>query len=221
MSTPGTRLALFDADGVLLDSLTPHLRICEDKNRELNLGLTIPTPAEMKEMVRRNVRISPMKHFFTAVGFPDALAERADADYQATFARDYPSPCYAGIDAALTALRDAGFVLGIVTANVRANVVAALGPSAALFRPDLIIAKDTLAGTKSDGIVAAMSLCAATRERTVYIGDQPGDLEAARAAGVPFVAAAYGWGFAAHGNPFPTVTGVGELPDCLGRLIPA
>ena len=90
-------------------------------------------------------------------------------DYQATFARDYPSPCYAGIDVALTALRDAGFVLGIVTANVRANVVAALGPSAALFRPDLIIAKDTLAGTKSDGIVAAMSLCAATRESTVYV----------------------------------------------------
>ena len=179
MSTPGTRLALFDADGVLLDSLTPHLRICEDKNRALNLGLTIPTAAEMKEMVRRNVRISPMKYFFTAVGFSDALAEQADADYQATFARDYPSPCYAGIDVALTALRDAGFVL-----------------------------------------VAAMSLCAATRESTVYIGDQPGDLAAARAAGVPFVAAAYGWGFAAHGNPFPTVTDVSELPDCLGRLIP-
>ena len=103
-------------------------------------------------------------------------------------------------------------MLGIVTANVRANVVAALGPSAALFRPDLIIAKDTLAGTKSDGIVAAMSLCAATRESTVYVGDQPGDLEAARAAGVPFVAAAYGWGFAAQGNPFPTVS---DSASCL------
>src|SRR6478735_8396639 len=84
--TPGTRLALFDADGVLLDSLSPHLQICADKSREFNLGLTIPSPEEMKAMIRRKVRISPMKDFFTAVGFPDDIAEQADRDYQATFA---------------------------------------------------------------------------------------------------------------------------------------
>jgi phosphoglycolate phosphatase len=215
----GIRLALFDADGVLLDSLTPHLRICEDKNRELGLGLTIPTPDEMKRMIRRGVRISPMKYFFTAVGFPDQLAERADADYQARFARDYPSPIYPGVDAALGALRARGFTLGIVTANVRANVVAALGASAGHFRSDCVFAKDTLAGSKADAIVAAMALCGAAPARAVYVGDQPADWEAARAAGVPFVAAAYGWGFAAEGNPFPAVRDVSELPDCLDVLV--
>jgi phosphoglycolate phosphatase-like HAD superfamily hydrolase len=219
--TSQARLALFDADGVLLDSLTPHLQICADKNREYDLGLTIPTPERMKEMVRRNVRISPMKYFFTAVGFPEEAAERADRDYQATFARDYASPVYAGVDAALTALRDAGFALGIVTANVHANVVAALGPIASLFRADLILAKDTRPGSKADAILAAMALCGTTPARTVYVGDQPADLEAARSAGVPFVAAAYGWGFAAEGNPFPAVADPSDLPACLGRLLPS
>jgi phosphoglycolate phosphatase len=214
------RLALFDADGVLLDSLTPHLQICEDKNREFNLGLTIPAPEAMKELVRRHVRISPMKYFFTAVGFPEDLAERADRDYQATFARDYISPVYPGVGDALGALRDAGFALGIVTANVHANVVAALGSLASLFRADLILAKDTRPGSKADAILAAMALCGATPAQTVYVGDQPADWEAARAAGVPFVAAAYGWGFAAEGNPFPAVADPRELPACLDRLVP-
>jgi phosphoglycolate phosphatase-like HAD superfamily hydrolase len=216
----GTRLALFDADGVLLDSLTPHLQICEAKNREYDLGLTIPTADEMKEMIRRKVRISPMKYFFTAVGFPDDLAERADRDYQATFARDYASPVYPGVPEALAALRDAGFTLGIVTANTHANVVAALGPTAALFGADLILAKDNHPGPKSDAIRTAMSLHGATPARTVYIGDQPADWEAARTAGVPFVGAAYGWGFAADGNPFPVVTEPRELPACLSHLLP-
>jgi phosphoglycolate phosphatase-like HAD superfamily hydrolase len=217
---PITRLALFDADGVLLDSLSPHLQICADKSREFNLGLTIPSPEEMKAMIRRKVRISPMKDFFTAVGFPDDLAERADRDYQATFARDYASPVYPGVHEALAALRDAGFTLGIVTANIHANVMAALGATAAFFDADLILAKDNHPGPKSDAILTAMSLHGATRERTVYIGDQPADWEAARTAGVPFVAAAYGWGFAAEGNPFPAVSDPRELPACLARLIP-
>lgn len=218
--TTGPRLALFDADGVLLDSLAPHLQICADKSRELGLGLTIPTPAALKEMVRRNVRISPMRYFFTAVGFPEDAARRADADYQATFARDYPSPVYTGVDAALSALRRAGFALGIVTANVHSNVMAALGPCAAYFREDCIFAKDTGPASKSDAIAAALSRCGITHERTIYVGDQPADLDAAQAAGVRFVAAAYGWGFAPHGNPFPTVCDVSELPGRLASLIP-
>ena len=109
---------------------------------------------------------------------------------------------------------------GSSTANVHANVVAALGPTAAVFRGDLILAKDNHPGTKADTIVAAMSLCGTTPARTVYIGDQPADWEAARAAGVPFVAAAYGWGFAAEGNPFPAVADPSELPACLDRLLP-
>ena len=38
----GYSAVLFDVDGVLLDSLTPHLQICKDKNEEYGLGLTIP-----------------------------------------------------------------------------------------------------------------------------------------------------------------------------------
>ena len=39
------KLVLFDVDGVLLDSLVPHLRICQDKSREYQLNL--PNEAEI------------------------------------------------------------------------------------------------------------------------------------------------------------------------------
>jgi hypothetical protein len=68
------KLVLFDVDGVLLDSLVPHLRICQDKSREYQLNLRIPNPSEFRTMVRAGVKISPMKFMFMAVGFPEALA---------------------------------------------------------------------------------------------------------------------------------------------------
>lgn len=55
---------VFDVDGVLIDSLEPHLRLCRDKNIEYSLGLTIPSVEEFKALVRSGVKVSPMKFFF-------------------------------------------------------------------------------------------------------------------------------------------------------------
>ena len=95
---------LFDADGVLLDSLTPHLKICQDKSDEYGLGLEIPEPPEFKEMVRRGIRISPMKHFFLAVGFPEEFAEPANRQYQAIFMQAYKPVPFSCVHATLSAL---------------------------------------------------------------------------------------------------------------------
>src|SRR5438128_2154126 len=80
---------LFDVDGVLLDSLGPHLQICKDKSLEYGLGLSIPSADDFRKMVHEGVKISPMKVFFQAVGFPSAYAERAAEQYNKTFVRDY------------------------------------------------------------------------------------------------------------------------------------
>ena len=76
---------LFDVDGVLVDSLDAHLRICRDKSDEFGLGLDIPDAAALQNMLKRGVVISPMVHFFHAVGMPMAFAERADSDYRREF----------------------------------------------------------------------------------------------------------------------------------------
>src|SRR5216684_8368777 len=110
---------IFDVDGVLLDSLGPHLQICADKNVEYGLGLSIPTPLAFKKMVRAGVKISPMKFFFQAVGFPSHYADLATAQYNDTFMRDYAPKPFPHVGDMLSKLTTSGLRLGIVTSNVR------------------------------------------------------------------------------------------------------
>ena len=97
-------LVLFDVDGVLLDSSTPHLQICRDKSREYRLDLSIPSEAEFRTMVKQGVVISPMVCLFKAVGFPDALAEKATDEYQQIFMRDYAPQPFADLETRLQRL---------------------------------------------------------------------------------------------------------------------
>ena len=200
-----TRLVLFDVDGVLLDSLGPHLKICEDKRREYGLDLRIPTPDELCAMVLRGVKISPMIDFFKAVGFPDHLAGRADDDYRRIFMTDYAPQPFPVIHETLRELHDQGFVLGIVTSNVRANVVTPLAASMPFFRSDCVLAKDSFAPfSKATAIEKVVARCGVPKDCVTYVGDQPADADAAKAAGVEFLGAAYGWGISGN-EDFPSV----------------
>ena len=208
----GLRAVLFDVDGVLLDSLTPHLKISEDKSLEYGLGLRIPDSAEFKQMVRAGVRISPMKLFFRAVGFPEPFAEKADADYQQTFMESYAPRPFPGMRETLKALQSDGLKLGIVTSNVRANVLRAIGPSMGYFCADCIFAKDDLPDApKSEAIRRALVALDVGPREVLYVGDQPADWEAAKAAGVDFLGVTYGWGISDQDKDFPTVNSISAV----------
>jgi N-acetyl-D-muramate 6-phosphate phosphatase len=200
---------MFDVDGVLLDSLTPHLQICEDKNREYQLGLAIPRPEEFRQMVRRGVKISPMKFFFQAVGFPSKYADRAFEQYQGTFMRDYRPEPFPQIDEMLFKLASAGLKLGIVTSNVRSNVDAALGPNMRFFEPKCIITKDDYASdSKKDALLSAAKRLNVDIISTIYVGDQPADWVAAKETGAGFLGVTYGWGISENDTDFPVVNDV-------------
>ena len=206
------RVALFDVDGVLLDSLTPHLKMCEDKSKEYGLGLRIPTPGEFKELARSDVPISPMKCFFMAVGFPEEFAERANLQYQAVFMKKYSPTTFPCVQSTLRVIHEAGLKMGIVTSNVRANVVEALGQSIRFFQPDCILSKDDMAlASKHQAIGLALSKLQADPTEAIYIGDQLSDWEAAKQAGVHFLGAAYGWGISDKDTDFPIVRKVAEI----------
>jgi phosphoglycolate phosphatase len=181
-------LVLFDVDGVLLDSLTPHLQICKDKR------------------VRKGIRISPMKYFFEAVGFPSKYADLAFLQYKETFIRDYSPKPFPQIDEMLFRLTSAGLRLGIVTSNVRANVDAALGLNMRFFHPECIFTKeDTVIDSKVDAILSAAKNLGVNIIEVIYVGDQPSDWIAAKEAGANFLGVTYGWGISDEDKDFSTV----------------
>ncbi len=54
-------------------------------------------------------------------------------------------------------------------------------------------------------------------ERAIYVGDTMGDCEAARAAGIPFLHAAYGFGSVPDA---PAVHAFSEIPAAIARMLP-
>ncbi|HKS58206.1 MAG TPA: HAD family hydrolase [Steroidobacteraceae bacterium] len=210
----------FDVDGVLVDSLASHLAICRDKSREFKLDLQIPDATQLRAMVARGVTISPMKEFFLAVGFPEPLAERADEDYRREFARRYPLRPFPGATEMLDELAEQGIPLGFVTSNTRAIVESALGGATEVFRPDLrFTVDDPRRLGKAEALRAGAAIVQAPAAEVIYVGDQPKDFEAARAAGMKFVGVTFGWGILAGDARFETVESIDELRDYLLKRI--
>ena len=210
---------MFDVDGVLLDSLEPHLRICEDKNREYDLALKIPNDADLKEMVRRGVEINPMDRFFLAVGFPPEFAEKAFAQYKKIFSEKYSPRPFPYVHETLKRLQEAGYTMGVVTSNVVANIVQALGPSMDFFEPTCIYTADNMAKlSKGEALKAAMARLEASGSETTYVGDQPSDWEAAKEAGTGFLGVTYGWGISREEKRFAVAQDVVDICNFfLGR----
>ncbi len=207
---------IFDVDGVLLDSLGPHLAICRDKSVEYGLDLAIPDAEQFKAMIRSGVAISPMEQCFLAVGFPPAEAKRATAEYDRDFMHDYAPKPFPDVSASLHALRRAGYRLGIVTANVRGNIEKSLGEDMKCFEPELCFTHDAMKDmTKADALeVIAQRLGAAPRD-CVYVGDQPADFRAAQSAGFQFMGVTYGWGISAGDMGFRTFGSLAEVCEVL------
>ena len=219
------RAAFFDVDGVLVDSLGQHLRICEDMNKELGLGLTIPDAPQLKRRIRSGVRISPMKFFFLAVGFPESAAELADVQYQRVFMQRYTPLPFPGVDLMLAHLAANGVSLGLVTANVSSNVDLALGELLGRFDPRFRFTKDDpRALSKADALKAAVHELELEPHEAIYVGDLDSDGTAARDAGVPFLGVTYGWGistddesvFRTAGDP----SGIAEVVLTARDLVP-
>jgi len=195
-----------------------HLKICEDLSRQYGLGLQIPTPAELKKLARTGVRISPMKNFFMAVGFGEQDAERADAYYRAHFMEKYAPAPFPGVEELVRSLREAGLVLGIVTANVRANIEKALGETWGLFDPKLHYTYDHIQGfTKARALEDGVRVLGMTPGDVIFVGDQLADCDAARQAGVEFVGVSYGWGIAREDTASDVVRNIKELELYLQR----
>lgn len=193
---------LFDLDGTLADT-APDLggalnRVLQEEGRP-------PLPADTTRPI-----ISHGVRGLLRVGFgltPDdnayaALAERLLAHYTANICAE--TRLFDGMDALLATLERDGIHWGIVTnkpTRFTDPLVAALGLTQ---RAACIVSGDTTARPKPwpDPLLHACTLAAVSPARTLYVGDDIRDIQAGHAAGMPAIAAA--WGYLGTDDPIHT-----------------
>lgn len=187
------RAVLFDLDGTLADT-APDLGGAVNRMRErrgmapLSLDLLRPVASSgARGMLGVGFDITPQ-----AEGY-EALRDEFLTEYEAALDRD--SRLFEGMADCLVELQSRGLRWGIVTNKAErftGPVVAGLGLAKGA---SVVIAGDTTPHAKPHPaplLEACRRLGIAPRE-AVYVGDDLRDMEAARAAGMPCIAAAYGY----------------------------
>ena len=187
------RLVLFDLDGTLVDTaedLATALNRCRDRR-----GLP-PTPLqELRPWTSHGARGLIGRAFGLAPsdpGYEELRAEFLDYYEQAVCVH---SRLYEGVEQTLQAIEASSLQWGVVTnkpARFTAPLLRALGLES---RAACVVSGDTAARPKPDPapILHALEACSVRAFDCVYIGDDPRDVQAGRAAGVRTVAAAYGY----------------------------
>jgi N-acetyl-D-muramate 6-phosphate phosphatase len=212
MSVP-LRAAFFDVDGVLVDSLADHLQFCQDTASEFGLKLRVPPVEPFRVLIGAGLRVSPMRYFFRAVGFPEDTIDRAVIAYENKFMERYHPKRFVGVESMLATLKRAGLELGLVTSNTRSNVVPALGDALRYFDDRCLFFFDRYPEPKSKEwcLREGARLLGVEPSESAYIGDQPADVEAAIAAGTHFLGVTYGWGISQASEQYRTANSTSEI----------
>jgi phosphoglycolate phosphatase-like HAD superfamily hydrolase/predicted Rossmann-fold nucleotide-binding protein len=205
------KAVFFDVDGVLLDSLSPHLKFCRDKASEHKLSIQIPDEQQFRLMLASGFKGSPMAEFLRTAGFPDELIGPIVDDYQKNFAARYPSKKFDGVDQMLEALYGTGVPLGLVTSNVSQNVIPALGKAMAYFQDNLVFFKDRGGDKKATALAKGASNLQVAPETCAFVGDQQSDADAAYDAGLRFLGVTCGWGILGTEGRFKTVNSAAQI----------
>jgi N-acetyl-D-muramate 6-phosphate phosphatase len=196
MPPAGLKLVLFDLDGTLIDSAPDLAGAANDLRAARGLA---PLPFdELRPMVGAGARGMVGTAFGVKPGEPDfeALRDAFLTIYQGRLLRE--TAVFAAVPAVLAALEQAGLAWGIVTnkaGRFAMPVVEGLG-----LKPAVLVCGDTTPHAKPH---PAPLLEAARRLEVVaidcvYIGDDHRDIQAGRAAGMPALAAA--WGYLGQGE---------------------
>jgi phosphoglycolate phosphatase len=196
---PQMRGVLFDLDGTLVDS-APDLAGAANRLRADHDMPPLPL-AELRPMVGSGARGMVGVAFGVAPGESrfEVLRDAFLAHYEAGLLLE--TRPFDGVDALLTALEAAGVPWGIVTnkaARFTTPIVAGLG---LVQRATVVVCGDTTPHSKPhpEPLFAAARAMGLAPESVVYVGDDLRDAQAARAAGMPMIAAT--WGYLGLGEP--------------------
>lgn len=186
------RGALFDLDGTLLDS-APDMLATVNRMRATRGLAALPLEA-IRPHVSRGARAMSAAAFGEG-GLP--VDDAVVAEFLAVYAEELGrhSVLFEGVDAMLAALEADGVRWGVVTNKpeyLAARIIPQLGWAS---RCAVLVGGDTLTERKPHPLpllhaAAAIGLAPA---QCVYVGDDARDIQAAQAAGMPSVAALWGY----------------------------
>ena len=184
---------LFDLDGTLADT-------APDMARTVNLmrtqrGLAPVAQESVRPHVSQGARGLILSAFGIGSDHPEFAAMRAEfLDlYAGNLCID--TQLFAGMEELLARLESEAVAWGVVTNKFERfarPLIEALGLGG---RAAVIVGGDTCARAKPfpDPLLFATSTMGVTPSRTLYVGDDERDVQAARAAGMPVVVAGYGY----------------------------
>lgn len=184
---------LFDLDGTLIDS-APDLSAAADKMRT-DRGLTSLPLAQYRPMAGAGARGMIGVGFGIVPGDADfdALKEEFFKNYEACMLeRTY---AFEGVAELIAQINKAGLKWGVVT-NKSERFALPLTRAMPLFKSaQTIIGGDTTPHAKPHPapLLEGARQIGVSPERCAYVGDDERDIIAGRAAGMPTVAAAYGY----------------------------
>jgi phosphoglycolate phosphatase len=179
-------LAIFDFDGTLADSAGWFRSVINQV--ALRYGFRQVTDEELEAL-----RGQPSAAVIRSLGVPAWKMPFIANHMRQLVARDaHKIALFEGVDALLSSLAECGVTLALVTSNSEPNVRRILGQENAT-RIAHYACGASLFG-KASKFRTIIKATSADPRRTIAIGDEVRDLEAARKAGV--AAGAVGWGYA-------------------------
>ena len=207
----------FDLDGTLLET---HRDLGTAVNHALTIGGFAKVAVESaKDLIGGGAKIMLERAIAAQGGIDEARFRDLYKEMLAFYGKNYAvhTRPYPGAIEALDALHERGVRVAVITNKFEEFARGVLGSLDLIDRFDCVIGGDTMGKGRAkpapDPILKARVTCGGGS--FVYIGDSSYDMRAARAAGVPVVAACYG-----YCDATPEELGADATIDSLHDLIP-
>jgi len=195
---------MFDLDGTLLDSV-PQLHQAVDQALR-DCGLPGVSPEQVQTWIGNGADVliqrAMARRHEVSPSLDEALfrqvRERFEHHYQAGLASGFS--LYPGVRSTLARLKQAGYLLAVVTNKPSQFVPGLLAEAGLAPLFSLLVGGGCLPVKKPDPapLLHVCTQLAVPPEACLMVGDSKNDIQAARAAGIPVVGLTYGYN---HGEP--------------------